>query len=201
MRVKEMHPLCCISLESPGIGGGGDSPEAADAAALSRTRSLPASFAAAGGGSDGGGCCGPEETVAGVLYKWTNYGKGWRSRWFVLRNGVLSYAKIRWPEYLNLLPRLDDVHLIGEVSANRLARFDRGAAAASSIRRKSHKPPSSSGVVHLKIQIVLLPVIKKGQINTREEKLREGFLDDRGVKWKPAGSYNLPSAKSLLHLR
>ncbi|QHO49527.1 hypothetical protein HN51_001448 [Arachis hypogaea] len=151
MRVKEMHPLCCISLESPGIGGGGDSPEAADAAALSRTRSLPASFAAAGGGSDGGGCCGPEETVAGVLYKWTNYGKGWRSRWFVLRNGVLSYAKIRWPEYLNLLPRLDDVHLIGEVSANRLARFDRGAAAASSIRRKSHKPPSSSGVVHLKI--------------------------------------------------
>ncbi|MED6193746.1 Oxysterol-binding protein- protein 2A, variant 2 [Stylosanthes scabra] len=147
MRVKEMHPLCCISLESPGIGGGGDSPEAVDAAALSRTRSLPASFAAAGGGSDGG----PEETVAGVLYKWTNYGKGWRSRWFVLRNGVLSYAKIRWPEYLNLLPPLDDVRLIGEVSANRLARFDRDAAAASSIRRKSHKPPSSSGVVHLKI--------------------------------------------------
>lgn len=144
MRVKEMHPLCCISLESPGIGGGGDSPEAA---ALSRTRSLPASFAV--GGSDGGR--GQEETaVAGVLYKWTNYGKGWRSRWFLLRNGVLSYAKIRWPENLNLLPPLDDVCLIGEVSANRLARMDRDAAAIS-MRRKSHKPPSSSGVVHLKV--------------------------------------------------
>ncbi|KAK7251161.1 hypothetical protein RIF29_34113 [Crotalaria pallida] len=138
-----MHPLCCISLESPGIGS--NSPEP-DAAALSRTRSLPASFAAAGGSvlSNGGGS---EATVAGVLYKWTNYGKGWRSRWFLLRNGVLSYAKIRWPENLNLLSPLDDVRLIGELSANRLARMDSAAA----MRRKNPKPPSSSSVVHLKI--------------------------------------------------
>ncbi|XP_022639155.1 oxysterol-binding protein-related protein 2A isoform X2 [Vigna radiata var. radiata] len=135
MRVKEMHPLCCISLESPGIGS--DSPEP-EAAALSRTRSLPA------GGSDGIARRGSEDTVAGVLYKWTNYGKGWRSRWFLLRNGVLSYAKICWPENLNLLSPVDEVRLIGEVTANRLARD------AATIRRKSHKPPSSSAVVHLK---------------------------------------------------
>ncbi|CAJ2664080.1 unnamed protein product [Trifolium pratense] len=144
MRVKEMHPLCCISLESPGIGS--HSPEP-DAAALSRTRSLPAS------GSDRIGRRGSEATVAGVLYKWTNYGKGWRSRWFLLRNGVLSYAKIRWPENLNLFSSIDDVRLIGDVTANRLARMDRDAGNA--VRRKNHKPSSSSSsspsVVHLKI--------------------------------------------------
>lgn len=148
MRVKEMHPLCCISLESPG-GIGSHSPEP-DAAALSRTRSLPA------GGSDGIGRRGSEATVAGVLYKWTNYGKGWRSRWFLLRNGVLSYAKIRWPENLNLLSHFDDVRLIGDVTANRLARMDRDAG--STTRRKHHKPSSSSSsssspaVVHLKVE-------------------------------------------------
>ncbi|XP_062192636.1 oxysterol-binding protein-related protein 2A-like isoform X1 [Phragmites australis] len=33
--------------------------------------------------------------VEGVLHKWTNYGRGWRERWFSLRDGVLSYSKIR----------------------------------------------------------------------------------------------------------
>ncbi|XP_058764313.1 oxysterol-binding protein-related protein 2A isoform X1 [Vicia villosa] len=144
MRVKEMHPLCCISLESPGIGS--DSPEP-DAASLSRTRSLPAC------GSDRICRRGSEATVAGVLYKWTNYGKGWRSRWFLLRNGVLSYAKIRSPENLNLFSPIDDVRLIGDVTASRLARMDRDAG--NSVRRKNHKPSSSSSspptVVHLKI--------------------------------------------------
>lgn len=97
MRVKEMHPLCCISLESPGIGD--QSPDMW----LSRTRSLPASSVSGFCGSEGN-AQGSEGRVAGVLYKWTNYGKGWRSRWFLLKNGVLSYSKIRRPEYLNLLP-------------------------------------------------------------------------------------------------
>ncbi|KAG4987577.1 hypothetical protein JHK85_030560 [Glycine max] len=134
-----MHPLCCISLESPGIGK--HSPER-EPAALFRTSSLPAA------GSHGNAAQGSETTVAGVLYKWTNYGKGWRSRWFLLRNGVLSYAKIRCPENLNLLIPSDDVRLIGEISTNRLARVD---GAATVTRRKHRKTSSSSGVVHLKI--------------------------------------------------
>ena len=143
MRVKEMHPLCCISLESPGVGN--QSPEAS----LSRTRSLPASFAGASRcGSDGNAGVrshGSEATVAGILYKWTNYGKGWRSRWFLLRNGVLSYAKIRLPENLNLLMPTDEVRLIGQISTSHLARMDSG----STMRRKHHKTPL--GIVHLKI--------------------------------------------------
>nr|XP_015876615.2 oxysterol-binding protein-related protein 2A isoform X1 [Ziziphus jujuba var. spinosa]XP_048320487.1 oxysterol-binding protein-related protein 2A isoform X1 [Ziziphus jujuba var. spinosa] len=141
MRVKEMHPLCCISLEStPGIGD--QSPEVT----LSRTRSLPASLAAVSAGSVGGNAGRPpgsENNVAGVLYKWTNYGKGWRSRWFLLRNGVLSYAKIRRPESLNFLTPNDDVRLIGEISTNRLSRMESGSA-----RRKQQK---TVGIVHLKI--------------------------------------------------
>ncbi|KAI9111118.1 hypothetical protein K1719_017993 [Acacia pycnantha] len=141
MRVKEMHPLCCISLESPGIGN--QSPEAS----LSRTRSLPASTALVGSERNADGRArGSEAAVAGILYKWTNYSKGWRSRWFLLRNGVLSYAKIRWPENLNLLTPTDDVRLIGEISTNRLARMD---SVSSSVRRKNQK--SASGVVLLKV--------------------------------------------------
>lgn len=138
MRVKELHPLCCITLESPGIGD--QSPEVK----LSRASSVPATM-----GSDGNAATlwssstGSEaSSFAGVLYKWTNYGKGWRSRWFLLRNGVLSYSKILRPDNHNLLPAGDDVRLIGDVSSNRLKRLD-------SYRRNKHQ--KTVGVVHLKI--------------------------------------------------
>lgn len=146
MRVKEMHPLCCITLET-GSGIGDQSPEASS---LSRTRSLPASLSV---GSDGnaGRQTGSEATVAGVLHKWTNYGKGWRSRWFLLRNGVLSYAKIRLPENLNLLNPNDDVRVIGEISTHRLSRIDSG-------RRRKHQ--KTVGVVHLKVRFALLSNFK-----------------------------------------
>lgn len=142
MRVKEMHPLCCISLESPGGSIRDQSPEPPLSASLLRARSLPATATAGGSDRIAGRS---EATVAGVLYKWTNYGKGWRSRWFLLRNGVLSYTKIRRTENLNLLmsPTSDDITLIGEISANRLTRLD------SSGRRKHHQ--KTVGIVHLKI--------------------------------------------------
>lgn len=39
------------------------------------------------------------KSVGGILYKWVNYGKGWRPRWFVLsEDGVLSYYKIHGPD-------------------------------------------------------------------------------------------------------
>ncbi|XP_052293801.1 oxysterol-binding protein-related protein 2A isoform X3 [Citrus sinensis] len=136
MRVKEMHPLCCISLESPEIGD--QSPEMS----LTRARSLPAGAVTGFCGSEGN-AKGSEATVAGVLYKWTNYGKGWRSRWFLLKNGVLSYSKIRRTEYLNLPSSRDDVRFIGEISTNRPSRTDSGG-----FRRKQQK---DVGIVHLKI--------------------------------------------------
>ncbi|KAE8717516.1 Oxysterol-binding protein-related protein 2A [Hibiscus syriacus] len=137
MRMKEMQPLCCISLESPGIGD--QSPEIS----LTRSRSMPVESLS---GSETGNATrlttgGSEGTVAGILYKWTNYGKGWRSRWFLLRNGMLSYSKICRSESLNI-PSPDEVRWIGDISTNRLLRTD-----SCSGRRRNQK---TVGIVHLK---------------------------------------------------
>ncbi|XP_059316355.1 oxysterol-binding protein-related protein 1D [Lycium ferocissimum] len=43
-----------------------------------------------------------EKGHCGVLYKWVNYGKGWRARWFVLEDGVLSYYKVHGPDKIAL---------------------------------------------------------------------------------------------------
>ncbi|KAK4748545.1 hypothetical protein SAY87_015131 [Trapa incisa] len=142
MRVKEMHPLCCISLESPGVDD--SSPEVS----LSRSRSMPTGSLGFSNGSNGNACRPPqgsETTVAGILYKWTNYSKGWRSRWFLLRNGVLTYSKISRSDRLNLLPPNDDVRLIGDISSSKLSRMDGGSC--------NGKPRKTAevGIVQLKI--------------------------------------------------
>ncbi|KAK6118976.1 hypothetical protein DH2020_047262 [Rehmannia glutinosa] len=122
-----MHPLCCITLESPGIGDGSPEPT------LLRTGSA-VNFS--GGGSEinvGGSDVSTSTSVAGILYKWTNYGKGWRSRWFTLRNnGVLSYSKTRRPD----APPGSDVVLIGSATGS---------------RRSGRKHSKTVGIVHLKI--------------------------------------------------
>ena len=72
---------------------------------------LPASVAARSDHNNSNGECGERLSQArdpvemkindivgnGILYKWVNYGKGWRPRWFVLQDGVLSYFKIHGP--------------------------------------------------------------------------------------------------------
>ncbi|XP_014757142.1 oxysterol-binding protein-related protein 2A isoform X3 [Brachypodium distachyon] len=76
MRAREMHPLCCLAGAAeycPGGGAGDRSPPPPPAPALD----------------------GAPAAVAGVLYKWTNIGSGWRPRWFAIRGGVLAYSKIR----------------------------------------------------------------------------------------------------------
>ena len=144
MRVKELHPLCCITLESPhGIDDNNRPP----VTNFTRSRSLPATSLAGGSNRRKVTSVG-SESVAGILHKWTNFGKGWRSRWFLLRNGILSYSKIRRPENLNLLSSSEDVRLIGDVSAGRLSRMD-----SSSGRRK---PKKTVGIVHLKVLDLIL---------------------------------------------
>lgn len=141
MRVKEMHPLCCISLESPAIGDGTPEP------ILLRTGSV---LNLSGGGSDfnaGGSDVSSSSSVAGILYKWTNYGKGWRSRWFTLRsNGVLSYSKTRRPETVY---GCEDVVFIGHVKAP-------SNSGTVNIRGKHSK---TVGTVHLKVGKLILTVV------------------------------------------
>ncbi|KAI3784691.1 hypothetical protein L1987_43794 [Smallanthus sonchifolius] len=62
-------------------------------------------------GGNGGG------VVAGILYKWVHYGKGWRSRWFTLEDGVLSYYKTHGPDKIVLNPgREKGIKVIGDES-------------------------------------------------------------------------------------
>ncbi|KAJ6812298.1 putative oxysterol-binding protein-related protein 1D isoform X1 [Iris pallida] len=91
-----MNPLCCIapvSLDRADRAGGGGH---------SHPPRLLAPARASDPDPDPKPAAEEPAPVAGVLYKWVNYGKGWRSRWFVLRDGVLSYYKVRGPDRISL---------------------------------------------------------------------------------------------------
>ncbi|XP_042472370.1 oxysterol-binding protein-related protein 2A-like isoform X1 [Zingiber officinale] len=123
---RAMHPLCCIVLDrhsdvghrcpDPAPAGGDDT----------EVEQSP---------NDG-----EEVAVSGVLYKWTNYGRGWRSRWFSLRRGVLSYSKIRPGDGA---PTKEDaaVRIIGDTST----KISSQAAAGKKSSAKS------VGIVYLKV--------------------------------------------------
>lgn len=85
--------------------------------------------------------------ICGILYKWVNYGKGWRSRWFVLQDGVLSYYKIHGPHKITLtLESEKGFKVIGDDSMRRIRRN-------SSNNNNSHHllPRKPFGEVHLKV--------------------------------------------------
>lgn len=96
-------------------------------------------------------------SVAGILYKWVNYGKGWRSRWFVLEDGVLSYYKIHGPDKILMSPARDrSVRVIGEESSKYVKKANwnlnrvpsGGAGGGNSNNGKQCKP---FGEIHLKV--------------------------------------------------
>ncbi|XP_020571413.1 oxysterol-binding protein-related protein 1D isoform X2 [Phalaenopsis equestris] len=91
--------------------------------------------------------------VAGILYKWVNYGKGWRSRWFVLQDGVLSYYKLHGPDkiFVGSACEANDVRVIGEGSLRRVTREQRAAEAAGNGDMKQWKP---FGEIHLKVSSI-----------------------------------------------
>ncbi|WOK95373.1 oxysterol-binding protein-related protein 2A-like isoform X1 [Canna indica] len=119
-----MHPLCCIVLDRHSAVGD-RSPD-------------PPTEASRGGGAPTAN--GEDVTVAGVLYKWTNYGRGWRSFWFSLRRGVLSYSKIRPRDGLPP-PEEGGVRVIGDACARFSSRVGGGKKA----------PTKPVGVVYLKV--------------------------------------------------
>ncbi|KAG0584784.1 hypothetical protein KC19_3G234000 [Ceratodon purpureus] len=55
------------------------------------------------------------DNVAGILYKWVNYGKGWRPRWFALKDGVFSYYKVHGHDKVTVSHhRFKSYRIIGE---------------------------------------------------------------------------------------
>ncbi|KAK1438730.1 hypothetical protein QVD17_04540 [Tagetes erecta] len=129
--------------------------------------------------------CGSESCFAGALYKWTNYAKGWRSRCFLLRNGVISYSNI-----LQLLAIGQHVTFIGDVK--RLHH-----SATTTTNNHHHKP---GAIVHLKVlsfresrsdesRLYVFTATKTLHLRTSAKKER--------VAWIEA----LASTKNLLPLR
>ncbi|KAK7316904.1 hypothetical protein RJT34_00702 [Clitoria ternatea] len=59
--------------------------------------------------------------ISGILHKWVNYGRGWRPRWFVLHDGILSYYKIHGSDKLVLNRDVETgSKVIGEDSLRRI---------------------------------------------------------------------------------
>ncbi|CAL9173964.1 unnamed protein product [Musa hybrid cultivar] len=84
--------------------------------------------------------------IAGILHKWVNYGKGWRPRWFVLQDGVLSYYKIHGPDRIEVSRETEKgTKVIGEESVRRISRRKNG---------RSHLPRKPVGEVHLKVSSI-----------------------------------------------
>ncbi|KAG0485279.1 hypothetical protein HPP92_009358 [Vanilla planifolia] len=88
--------------------------------------------------------------IAGILYKWVNYGRGWRPRWFVLQDGVLSYYKIHGPDRIQLGEEADKGPvLIGGDSLRRLSLHRRNGS-----NTLNSPPRKAMGEVHLKVATV-----------------------------------------------
>ncbi|GAA0153532.1 transfer/carrier protein [Lithospermum erythrorhizon] len=89
--------------------------------------------------------------IGGILYKWVNYGRGWRPRWFLLQDGVLSYFKIHGPDKIVLGPEIGKgCRIIGDDSQRRISRLrgKKGSPGAGNSGQRVGKPV---GEVHLKV--------------------------------------------------
>ncbi|KAK1313754.1 Oxysterol-binding protein-related protein 1C [Acorus calamus] len=84
--------------------------------------------------------------ISGILHKWVNYGKGWRPRWFVLQDGVLSYYKIHGPDKIRIDQETEKgSKVIGEESIKRLSRHK---------NRQSQLQRKPFGEIHLKVSSI-----------------------------------------------
>lgn len=86
--------------------------------------------------------------ICGILYKWVNYGKGWRPRWFVLQDGVLSYYKIHGPHKITLSFESEKgSKVIGDESIRRIHRRKNSTNSPQIIRKPF-------GEIHLKVSTI-----------------------------------------------
>ncbi|XP_051139046.1 oxysterol-binding protein-related protein 1C-like [Andrographis paniculata] len=127
------------------------------------------------------------EGISGILYKWVNYGRGWRRRWFVLHDGVLSYYKIHGPDKIILSPEIErGSRVIGDESMRRIRRQH-----SSNHHRNGGASPcrKAIGEVHLKVSSIRESRSddKKFSIftGTKTLHLRAESRDDR-IKWMEA---------------
>ncbi|RWW88266.1 hypothetical protein BHE74_00002861 [Ensete ventricosum] len=144
-------------------------PPDSDAAAACHEAAEESAAVAEGG--DGRGVNG---AVAGILWKWVNFGKGWRSRWFVLQDGVLSYYKVHGPDRILMGPVASEagVRVIGEESLRRV-RKEQQWGNVGFARQGATKQWKPFGEVHLKVSNEFEPMV---EVTVSTEKLRGRLL-------------------------
>ncbi|XP_073352216.1 oxysterol-binding protein-related protein 1C isoform X2 [Aegilops tauschii subsp. strangulata] len=187
-----MHPFCCV----PPVPVSPASSAAAPARCCSSSSAAGERRARVAGVGVGGGPSSPPDGVrlneivgggiSGVLYKWVNYGRGWRPRWFALSDGVLSYYKIHGPDRIDLSRDTDrGAKVIGEDSLRRLARPSATPSSSSSA-----SAPHSNGHGHGHHHTPRKPL---GEIHLKVSTVRESRSDDR--------RFSVFSGTKRLHLR
>ncbi|GER49221.1 oxysterol-binding protein [Striga asiatica] len=179
-----MHPFCCgstVTIDSSDMPPPAQSPpsdpatNAQNSAVISRASSArdyggDNGFATNGGGGHGQGNRELKineivgDGISGILYKWVNYGKGWRPRWFVLQDGVLSYYKIHGPDRIVLDQETErGSRVIGDESMRRIKRPHSNHHHYQNQNQNHHRSGSSSsspkswkpvGEVHLKVSSI-----------------------------------------------
>ncbi|KAH9713091.1 PH domain-containing protein [Citrus sinensis] len=118
--------------------------------------------------------------ISGILFKWVNYGRGWRPRWFVLKEGVLSYYKIHGSHKIIVNEETEKgSKVIGEVSMRRMSRNGNSQS----------RQRIPVGEIHLKVASIRESKSddKKFSIytGTKRVHLRAETREDR-VKWMEA---------------
>ncbi|KAL6522205.1 Oxysterol-binding protein-related protein 1C [Orobanche minor] len=196
-----MHPFCCVS-SSMIIQGNSDLPPAPPSDSLSTSQNsticgvLSARDAVPDHVSAGGvfsyNNLSPSHNsrelklinivgngISGILYKWVNYGKGWRPRWFVLHDGVLSYYKIHGPDRILVNQETEKgSRVIGEESMRRMSRYNH--------HHSNHLRNGNSGSS---------PEDRKpvGEVHLKVSSIRESRSDDR--------RFSIFTGTKRLHLR
>ncbi|KAI9106868.1 hypothetical protein K1719_022396 [Acacia pycnantha] len=89
--------------------------------------------------------------ISGILHKWVNYGKGWRPRWFVLQDGVLSYYKIHGPDKIIVNHETEKwSKVIGDESMRRISRNQN----STSYHLRFNHRRKAFGEIHLKVSTI-----------------------------------------------
>lgn len=99
------------------------------------------------------------ENVAGILYKWVNYGKGWRPRWFALKEGVFSYYKVHGHDKVTVNDnRFKSFRIIGEEAQKLLKKQTHKGSSHPHVHPHVHPHSGgdqsqfrASGEIHLKV--------------------------------------------------
>ncbi|KAL7086255.1 hypothetical protein ACP275_14G328200 [Erythranthe tilingii] len=119
--------------------------------------------------------------ISGILYKWVNYGKGWRPRWFVLQDGVLSYYKIHGPDKILVNQETEKgSRVIGEESVKRISRQH-----LNHHHHHHHRNGSNGASARSRNPI--------GEVHLKVSSIRESRSDDR--------RFSIFTGTKRLHLR